>query len=85
MIRPEKIRTTKVVDLVTGTIAEADLEELHNDDKSVTSVVWSTGCPVYDRVPWLLGNGRSRLVDWQDLVEPGSMIVLVKTVNPKCS
>lgn len=75
-----KTQTAKVVDLATGMIVEADLKtfDLEDIEKSVTAIVWSTGCPVYDRVPWLLKNNYSRVLEWQELVEPGSMIVLVE-------
>ena len=76
-----KVQSTKVVDLVTGMMREAHIDELLLDkiEQSVTAVVWSTGCPVYDRVPWLLGRNSSRVLGWQELVEPGSFIVLAES------
>ena len=79
----KKARIAKIIDLPTGMIAEADLEdfEIGEIEKSVTAIVWSTGCPVYDRVPWLLNGNSSKRMGWQDLVEPGSLIVLVESAQ----
>ena len=76
-----KAQSTKVIDLVTGMRGEARIDEffLEEIEQSVTAIVWATGCPIEDRIPWLLGRDSSRVLSWQELVEPGSFIVLAES------